>query len=176
MIIIPKRNLYLPEHKWGLKKFQRGIIVAAPVYAAAAVPGIVALNGIAEAVEAGAGAREIKLRFNASGIVELFRTSTGYVQKNSGTDWIIPNSSGDSSYEVRLASINFGAWTTTPAATGAWIDLGTSREWILFDDDPSPFQVATVRECVFEIRKDGGTPVASPSIPTTLAWTANRTS
>lgn len=139
-------------------------------------PGVVTLSGIAEAVESGPGTREIRLRFNSSGIVELFRTSTGYVQKNASTDWIIPNGTADGSYEVRLASINFGAWTTTPAATGVWVDLGTSREWIILDDTASQFQVATVRQCIFEIRKDGGTPVASPSNPTTLAWTANRTS
>ncbi len=32
MIIVPRKNLYLPERKWGQKKFQRGIICATAVY------------------------------------------------------------------------------------------------------------------------------------------------
>jgi len=35
MIIVPRRNLYLPERKWGFKKFQRGIVQATCVYSGA---------------------------------------------------------------------------------------------------------------------------------------------
>lgn len=40
MIIIPRRNLYLPECKWGQRRFQRGIIVAAAAYQHSILPAV----------------------------------------------------------------------------------------------------------------------------------------
>ena len=38
MIIVPRRNIYLPQSKFGYKRFQRGIICATAVYAPAGAP------------------------------------------------------------------------------------------------------------------------------------------
>lgn len=138
--------------------------------------GVVTISGIASVNENGAGTRSVRLWFGVDGIIQLYRTSTGYVQVNASTDWIIPNGAADSSYDVRMASIGVGNWNTTPAGTGVWINLGSAREWRITDTDPSALNFEQVGNMVFEIRKDGGSPLASTTLPTSGNWIANRTS
>ncbi len=175
MIHLHKNNSPLIISRWGRPKFQRGILCATAALISD-IPGTVTISGIASINEAGAGNQEIRLRFNADGTIDLFRTSTGYVQQSASTDWVDPNAAASSAHDVRMASITAGAWTTAPAGTGAWINMGADREWILLDTDPSSFNFETVTGCVFEIRKGGGSALASTTLPTTGSWIANRTS
>jgi len=151
-----------------------GAIASGAVPATAA--GVVTLSGTASHTESGVGTQEIRLRFNTDGTVDLYKTSTGYVQISASTDWIIPNGSADSSYEVRCASVSSGVWTTQPAAVGTWLALSSNREWLLTDTDASPFNFETISGAVFEIRKDGGAALDSGTYPISGALTANRTS
>lgn len=113
MIIVPQRNLYLPERKWGQRKFQRGIIMATAIYGGAA--GIVvtltddtnlAVTGIPnEDVEAG-------YRVNKTGegiLLRYDRIDGGAAtteQINASTDWVIPHDDTSQTYHIKATEIS----------------------------------------------------------------------
>ena len=67
----------------------------------------------------------------------IFRTDgttdkTGILaQINVLTDWIIPNSSANSAYEVRFTNFAGDPFTVEAAAEDVWIDLSSDRQWRL---------------------------------------------
>jgi hypothetical protein len=74
----------------------------------------------------------VGVRFNTDGTVDN-RIST-YTQIDSGTDWIIPNSAANGSYEVMTDNWadtggSGGGFNAAAAAEGTWIALTANREW-----------------------------------------------
>ena len=93
--------------------------------------------------------------FNADGTTD--RNVGGVPQQiNSSTDWIIPNSDADSTYEVRVTNKTGDAWDSSPIADGSWINLGTNRLWYIQVNGGTK-----TASCTFEIRKDGGAVIDS---------------
>ncbi len=136
MILVPKHNLYLPERKWGLRKFQRGIIQATCVYGSG---GVVTLSGRIVTVEEEIIAAIAGVRVNSDGTVDK-RESAVFTQIDSATDWIIPNSAAPDDYEVRITNVVFNAGTgffVSAAAEDVWIVLTSDREWSVRDTDSS---------------------------------------
>ena len=66
--------------------------------------------------------------FNSDGTVDKREGGT-VSQIDSGTDWIIPNSSADSIYEVRFTGLTGDAFDVNAAAADTWIDLSANRTW-----------------------------------------------
>ena len=142
MIIVPKKNLYLPKRVWGIKRFQRGILVATAIHGTAGAAGVVTISGenIWNFITNSAN-----LWFNASGIVEK-QDFDPRQQIDAATDWIIPNASASSAYDIRLLNL-VGTLTTQWAAENVWIDLGTTRNC---------GKASGTADIDVEIRKDGG--------------------
>ncbi len=168
MIIVPRRNLYLPERKWGVRKFQRGIIMATMVRGR--VPAVVTLSG-ASISTTGSGQQVQALDFRADGTLFDVATGEADAQLSSGTDWIIPNTEGDSTYEVGYIDRTGDPFSTEAATSGNWANLGANRFWNVIDNDPLVMN-STSTTATFRIRKDGGAVIDSAS----YTIIANRTS
>ena len=103
-----------------------------------------------------ASVRTAGIRINTNGTVQWLKTYQ-FLELQPLTDWIIPNQAGGA-YEVRITNLVWIAmdegfiispsgsdtYTVDPllASDGdpngdedTWFDLGTSREWLFFDDD-----------------------------------------
>lgn len=73
---------------------------------------------------------------NTDGYISYELLATGVAQRTSGSlgtlqfsgEWLVSGSA--SSYDVR-ATLNSGSLTAGSAATGSWLNLGTSRVWFL---------------------------------------------
>jgi len=99
------------------------------------------------------------IRVNADGTIDRYTEFTGFVQIDSGTDWIIPNGAADSTYDVRVTNVVGDPFTTDPVADDVWINLGSARTWTIQDPNSAAgFKLVTFD---LEIRKDGGAPLAS---------------
>ncbi len=156
MIFLPSRNIWTPERKWGQKKFQRGIICATAIYGDEDV-GVVTVSGatITDNDSGSFAAAQIDFRFTGETFRKIHSTSA---QINSGTDWIIPNGSADSSYDVRYTNkTGLGVFTTSAAAEDIWIDLGSTRLWELRETGGDNVTLTAT----FEVRKDGGAVIDS---------------
>jgi hypothetical protein len=77
-----------------------------------------------------AGTSEAKLRVNADGTIDKYTTTGGWSQIDSSTDWIIPNGSASSDYDVRVTGV-LGTFTASPGTNGDWFTLGSDRTWEL---------------------------------------------
>lgn len=120
---------------------------------------VVTLSGEALS-DSDSGGATVSIFFRADGTIDKKEGATT-TQIDSGTDWIIPNGAGSSSYEVRctnLTSTSSDTWTTEAAAEDTWIDLGSDREWEFTESAPLGAHDLT---CDFEIRRDGGAALAS---------------
>jgi len=96
------------------------------------------------------------LRILNDGTMQKGTTGGGFVQIDSGTDWIIPNASADSTYDARIVSTPpTNDFDNKPVANGSWISLGTTRTWDIGDTSSGDGSRATGNFTV-EIRKDGG--------------------
>lgn len=92
--------------------------------------GVVTLSG--ELGIFGLDTQLVGVRFNTDGTVDK-RIAT-YTQIDSGTDWIIPNTSASGSYEVMTDNWadtggSGGGFNAAAAAEGTWIALTANREW-----------------------------------------------
>ena len=113
----------------------------------------------------GLGSAYAAVRFNSDGTVDEYESHGAgtYVQIDSGTDWIIPNSaSGDATYHVRVSAAPPGdAFTTSPGADGTWFALSSNREWGVEDFDGGVGTVVSTGSVTFQISTDGGSTVAA---------------
>ena len=76
MIITPRRNLYLPERKWGRPQFQRGIICATATYGVAAVAPIYDLANLATSYTDTAAPTQtygVLMTFQTDATIDVFR-------------------------------------------------------------------------------------------------------
>ncbi len=93
-------------------------------------------------------------RINTDGTIDEGSSIDGvglsYVQVDSATDWIIPNETASSEYEVRVTNVVGDAFTSSPGADGTWFDLSTARTWTLTHADSSGTDTVTFD---FEIRR-----------------------
>lgn len=74
---------------------------------------------------------EIGVRFNSDGTVDanFGATGGGYVQVDSATDWVIPNSAAPGDYEV-MCTVDSGTIDTVASdAVDTWLPLTSTREW-----------------------------------------------
>lgn len=149
MIIVPKRNLYLPERKWGQKKFQRGIICATAIFGSSTTV-VITVSGrfIDHSVINGNTARA-GVRVNVDGTIDKVE-GTVFTQIDSSTDWRIPNANG-AGYWVQFTkgifdpAPNYNPDTTT---LGTWYELDTvSRRvgWQETADDTTNGGVLTIK-------------------------------
>lgn len=74
----------------------------------------------------------VGIRFNTDGTVDK-RIST-YTQIDVATDWIIPNTAANGSYEVMTDNWvdtggSGGGFNAAAAAEGVWVALTANREW-----------------------------------------------
>ena len=102
------------------------------------------------------GGATVSIFFRSDGTVDK-KEGASTSQIDSATDWIIPNGSADSTYEVRCTNIAGDTWSAEAAAEGTWVGLGSDREWRFTDSIPGGYSLT----CDFEIRKDGGAALAS---------------
>lgn len=111
------------------------------------------------------------VRINTDGTVDRRGgTSGNYVQIDSGTDWIIPNGSASSDFEVycTVNSSSGSGLDAGSAATDTWLALSTNREWFC-----SRTTVGTdSANLTISIRYNGGATLDSG----TYALTATKTS
>lgn len=106
------------------------------------------------------------IRFLADGTVETGKSKNGdaivWTQASASTDWIIPNGEASADYDVRFTNYVDGGdgdvFTTLAAAINVWIDLGTTRTWILND---AAINAGNGFSVDFEIRDPGATTVAT---------------
>ena len=115
--------------------------------------------GGATITAAGPSTQSAGLFITSDGEVWGFTTTLGYVQINPSTDWIIPNTDADATYELRIINIVLGPNTELGFSTGAmvedeWISLAQTRSFLLITAGVG----FTPRSVTFdlEIRKDGG--------------------
>ena len=101
--------------------------------------------------------------FNTDGTVDDWDRNTGLTQISTATDWIIPNSSASSSYQMSYTSFSGDALTTDDfGGVDTWVDMGTKREVRLISDTEP-----VILSCTFtmQIRKGTG-PVLSSAVYT----------
>jgi len=104
--------------------------------------------GDLDASSIGSLPRIADIQFNSNGTI----TVTG----QSGKRWFSKTIAGiGSGYDVRCASISGGAWDSTPAGTGTWIDMSTDRRWRITRTTMEGSGADSVA-CVFELRTSGG--------------------
>jgi hypothetical protein len=71
------------------------------------------------------------IRINTDGTIDKYLfNGSGYTQIDALTDWIIPNASASSSYQVRL-DVTSGTPNYVSAATSTWLAMSTNRQWIV---------------------------------------------
>lgn len=74
------------------------------------------------------------IRINTDGTISKYLGTVGggytYTQIDASTDWIIPNGSASSSYQVKL-DVTSGTPNWVSASTGTWIDMSVNRQWIV---------------------------------------------
>lgn len=74
------------------------------------------------------------IRINTDGTIDKYTgTNNGgytYAQIDASTDWIIPNSAANSSYEVQL-DVNSGTPNFSSDSTATWLAMSTNRQWIV---------------------------------------------
>ena len=100
-IFIPRRNIWTPQPRWGMKKYQRGIICATAVYASGAV---VTVSGDAAADTGVNRAARAAIVLRSDGTVDQIENVTT-TQIDTATDWIIPNSAAPDDYEGRYTGL-----------------------------------------------------------------------
>lgn len=137
--------------------------------------------------------RTAGIRINANGTVQWLRTFQELALEPL-TDWIIPNSSASSSYEVRITNLT---WVTkdegfiiSPSGTDTytipmnlsadgdsdgdedtWFDLGTSREWVFLDEDTA--ETTGLQSATFDMQiRIGSTVLATAA----MNWTVDSSS
>lgn len=80
-------------------------------------------------------------------------TFTTPVQRNSGTDWIIPNSAANSSYQVKIEEVSVSGSAGSPnyyndSGSGkrlsTWVALTTDRWWGTAAQSPSTITTWTI--------------------------------
>lgn len=90
------------------------------------------------------------IRVNADGTIDKNQNGI-YSQIDAATDWIIPNGSASSLYEVRVTSVT-GSFSNAAAAPNTWINLGSNREWNVIQVGEG----SSTASFTLEIRYDGG--------------------
>lgn len=76
----------------------------------------------------GAGGAKAGVRFNTDGTVDR-RNGGTYTQIDSGTDWVIPNSTYTGTYHIKWEA-GTGACDVTPFAVSTWTAMSTGpHEW-----------------------------------------------
>lgn len=121
-------------------------------------PGVVTLSGETispPTVGSGVPPRG-EIVFRTDGTVDMIENGSTS-QIDTATDWIIPNSRANDSYDVRYTSQSGDIFTAEASAEDAWIDLGTDRVYSL---TRVPIGTST-NTVTFEIRNNAGTTVAS---------------
>lgn len=114
-------------------KYQRGIIVAAPVYKEAGAGAVVTLSGEASIFDIDFSGppwnAQSGIRVLTNGTIQKFRLNIGgYSQIDATTDWIIPNGDASSSYEFKL-DVVFNSPNFNSDSTGVWLPITATREW-----------------------------------------------
>lgn len=104
------------------------------------------------------------IRVNTDGTIDK-RVGNTYTQIDSATDWIIPNGSASSTYQIRITNVTWlqgSAFNTAAAAADTWIDMSADREWSIADTAPGG---TGIREVTFdlEIRLGEGATIDSGS-------------
>ena len=133
----------------------------------APVAALVTLSGESIFSVSAGGVSVAILHVVADGTLWKQTTNEGSVQLDVATDWIIPNSAADSSYEVRYTNHTGNtAQFTSSAPEDVWIDLSVSRFFQLFAFPGGIFRTATFD---VEIRKDGGAVLATASFTLTAS-------
>lgn len=149
MIIVPKKNLYLPERIWGRKRFQRGIICATAVFSAG---GFITISGEVVSVTGPAGSIVAGIRFNTDGSIDK-RENSVYTQVDPGEYWSNEPETGiGSNYDVRaLSAGKTGTWSQAAEIDDTWIQISANREWVVLR-----FTAGT-KQCIatFEMRNTG---------------------
>ena len=147
MIIVPEVNIWTPKHDWpewmkrkwehiqrSVSAFPHGIISAAAGGTVVTISGG-NLGFVTDFDFGGTFDSRLGLRVNTDGTIDKYSgiasgAGYSYAQINSTTDWIIPNSAASSAYQVRL-DVTFTPPNFSSAATGSWLALTASRQWIL---------------------------------------------
>lgn len=107
------------------RRFQKGYIMC--VGFNSALSGVVTLNAQTGANQASDNVSGTAIwRFNTDGTVDR-DDDAGVVQVASSTDWIIPNSSASSGYELKWVQVSGDAPTNTTnnIAENTWTSLGS---------------------------------------------------
>lgn len=118
-IFIPKRNVWTPQPRWGIRKYQKGIICATAVYSSVEAP-VLNLDGhIANAVNVNATARGT-IVIRADGTMDkIINTTTSQI--DSTADWIRPEDAAPDDYEARYTGLTGDPLdATTTAAVNVW--------------------------------------------------------
>ena len=127
MIIIPRHNLYLPERKWGQRKFQRGILIATAIFGTAAadctagtstIPNLNRLE--TSPTNAAVGARW-DTTGNSNSYTNTFRDFPGV---SRGT-WI--GSCANTEYDFRWVQTSGDLPSFSEGSDGAWVQASTQN-------------------------------------------------
>lgn len=119
------------------------------VVALAHQPGVVTLSGQIIIHNSGGGGATAGIRFTDTGLVQE-REGAAWVTIDSLTDWINPKSFASMSYDVRYTNLTGNDFTTRAANEDVWVNLGTTREWLLQESGGG----IAGNNCDFEIRLD----------------------
>ena len=115
------------------------------------------------------------VRFNSDGTVDEFEShgTNDYVQIDSATDWIIPNTaSADKTYHVRVTGTPpTDDFTVKPVANGSWVAVSTSPEWAVEDFNADIGVTVAMGSVTFELSDDAGsTVIASGTYSLSANW------
>ena len=125
--------------------------------AAGGVPGAVTVSGgLIDDSSNPANGAAAGIRFNTDGTVDQELENAGspaYSQISAGTDWIIPNDSATSLYEIRCSNVTANTWGLGSEVIDTWVDLSVAREWTYYR--AAPLGTSSLF-CDFEIRHNGG--------------------
>lgn len=114
----------------------------------------------------GGALQRVYIRFNTDGTVDR-RIGDTYTQINELTDWIIPNTDANSSYEVGHSARTGDTFNAANAAgIDGYVHLGTDRQWGISATNADRETVAT-----FHIRN-----VATSAVLATATFTFTITS
>ena len=106
------------------------------IAASGAAEDVVTVSGQVVSVTTGTAADATAgIRVNIDGTMDE-RRGLSFLQIDSTTDWIIPNSSASSSYECRITGVTFNqgsGFFVEAAAENVWINLAGNREWSVKD-------------------------------------------
>lgn len=130
MIIVPKKNIYLPERKWGIPKFQKGVLHPVGFWKDVGAGGGIVKLSTAWALNSytAASAVTTSITFNTDGSISTSTNDTSTLPDADNWWTAQPETAIGDNYEVAVTAIGAGSFSTG-LALNTWGRLDVARGW-----------------------------------------------